>query len=69
VLFWEYFGIIGIILGPFIGAVVGQLIAQRDLNKAGQVGLGTWLGTIIGFAFKIAIGFFMIGYYFLVRFL
>jgi len=64
-----FFGIFGIVLGPFIGAVIGQLTVKRDLTKAGQVGLGTWLGMAFGFAFKVAIGFFMIGYYLLVRFL
>jgi uncharacterized protein YqgC (DUF456 family) len=64
-----FFGFIGIILGPFIGAVIGQLTVKRDLNEAGQVGIATWLGMVFGLGFKVAVGFFMIGYYLLVRFI
>jgi uncharacterized protein YqgC (DUF456 family) len=63
-----FFGFIGIIFGPFIGAVIGQLTDLGNLREAGQVGIGTWIGFVIGMAAKIAIGLSMIGIFILVRF-
>jgi uncharacterized protein YqgC (DUF456 family) len=61
-----FFGIPGIILGPFIGAVAGELIANQDLLRAGKAGVGTWIGLLLGIAAKIAIAFTMIGTFILV---
>jgi uncharacterized protein len=55
-----FLGIPGLILGPFVGAAIGELVARRDLLQAGRAGLGTWLGLVIGAAVKIAISFSMI---------
>jgi uncharacterized protein len=54
-------GIVGFLFGPFLGAAVGEFIARQDLLRAGQVGLHTWIGLLIGGAAKIAIAFTMIG--------
>ena len=56
-----FFGIPGLILGPFIGAAIGQFISHGDLLHAGKVGLGTWLGILIGVALKVALIFAMLG--------
>lgn len=64
-----FFGIPGIIAGPFIGAVVGELSVRRNLRSAGMAGIGAWLGLVIGAAAKVAFGFTMIGIFLLVRFL
>lgn len=64
-----FFGIIGILIGPFVGAIIGQLLEKDDLQSAGRVGVGTWIGFVLGMASKIAIGLSMIGIYVLVRFL
>jgi uncharacterized protein YqgC (DUF456 family) len=64
-----FFGFPGIILGPFIGALIGELLARRNLNDAGYAAVGTWLGIAVGAALKIAIAFTMIGIFILVRFL
>ncbi|NTW56161.1 MAG: DUF456 family protein [Chlorobiaceae bacterium] len=64
-----FFGFPGIILGPFIGALAGELLARRNLNDAGIAAVGTWLGVLVGAALKIAIAFTMIGIFILVRFL
>jgi uncharacterized protein YqgC (DUF456 family) len=56
-----FFGIPGLLLGPFVGAVLGEYISQKDWNRAGKVGLGTWLGLIFGTAAKIAVAFAMLG--------
>ncbi|OGW34676.1 MAG: hypothetical protein A2010_14605 [Nitrospirae bacterium GWD2_57_9] len=59
--FGMFLGIPGIILGPFIGAVIGELMANQDLIRAGRAGLGTWLGLVLGIAVKLAISLAMIG--------
>lgn len=64
-----FFGLPGIVLGPFIGAVLGELSLQRGLNEAGRAGFGTVVGLAIGLAGKMAIGMTMIGIFVLKRFL
>lgn len=56
-----FVGIPGIIFGPFIGAVIGEFMANQDILRAGRAGFGTWLGLVIAMAGKIAIAFTMIG--------
>jgi uncharacterized protein YqgC (DUF456 family) len=54
-----FFGIMGLVFGPFIGAVAGELLAKKKLMQAGRVGVGTWIGIIVGTAVKLAIMFAM----------
>ncbi len=56
-----FFGIPGLIIGPFAGAVIGELSVGRDLQQAGKAGLGTVLGLALGAAAKLALTFAMIG--------
>ena len=51
----------GLLFMPLVGAAIGEYIAQRDLRRAGKVGLATWLGLLVGTAVKIAIVFTMVG--------
>ncbi len=62
------FGLPGLLLGPFIGAVVGELSVQRDFKTAGLAGLGASLGLALGAAAKLALGFGMVGIFLLARF-
>jgi uncharacterized protein YqgC (DUF456 family) len=55
------FSLPGLILGPFIGAVAGELIRGKQLHEASKVGAGTWIGLAIGTAFKLALAFAMLG--------
>ncbi|MDO5356002.1 MAG: DUF456 family protein [Conchiformibius sp.] len=48
-----FFGIVGLLLGPLIGAAVGEFAAKRNLLRAGKVGIGTFVGFILGTAAKI----------------
>lgn len=64
-----FLGIPGLILGPFIGAVIGEYISRRDLRQAGKVGLGTWLGLVLGSAAKLALTFLMLGLFIAAYFL
>jgi uncharacterized protein YqgC (DUF456 family) len=56
-----FFGLPGLIAGPFLGSAIGEFIAQRDLRRAGKVGVGTWLGMLAGVVLKLAIIFTMLG--------
>lgn len=56
-----FLGIPGLIFGPFLGAVLGEWISVRNLRQAGKVGMGTWLGMILGTAAKLALVFAMVG--------
>jgi uncharacterized protein len=56
-----FFGLPGIIFGPFIGAVVGELTGGAGLRQSGRAGIGAWLGLVIATAFKLAVAFMMIG--------
>jgi len=55
-----FFGLIGLLLGPFVGAVVGELTASGDVRQAGRAGAAATIGFIIGTAAKVAIAFVMI---------
>lgn len=56
-----FFGIPGLVLGPFVGAVIGELTVHGRVERAGRVGLATWVGLIFGTLFKLAIALSMIG--------
>lgn len=64
-----FMGIPGILFGPFIGAVIGELSLQRNLDEASRAGFGTVVGLAIGLAGKFAIGIAMIGLFLLKRFI
>ncbi|HWM94868.1 MAG TPA: DUF456 family protein [Thermoanaerobaculia bacterium] len=56
-----FFSLPGLLLGPFLGAVVGEYLSRRNWEQAGRVGIGTWIGLILGTAGKIAVIFAMVG--------
>jgi uncharacterized protein YqgC (DUF456 family) len=60
-----FFGLAGIVLGPFIGAVAAELSAGHDTRQAGRSGYGAWLGLLLGTAAKLAIAFLMLGIFLL----
>jgi hypothetical protein len=64
-----FFGLPGILLGPFLGAVVAELTVRRDLQAAAGAGVGAFLGLLLATAGKLALGFAMLGLFLLVRFL
>jgi uncharacterized protein YqgC (DUF456 family) len=55
-----FFGLPGILIGPFLGAVAGEYTAHRQLARAGKAGAGTWLGLALGAAAKVALVFGML---------
>lgn len=56
-----FFGLPGLLLGPFFGALIGELVAGGTLRKATGVGVGAWLGFLVGAVLKLAICFAMLG--------
>ena len=56
-----FFGWPALLLGPFIGALLGELAAGGSLHKATGVGVGAWLGFLVGTVLKLGICFAMLG--------
>ncbi|OHE86793.1 MAG: hypothetical protein A2579_10355 [Lysobacterales bacterium RIFOXYD1_FULL_69_11] len=55
-----FFGPIGLFAGPFLGALVGELIHGRQIHAAAKVGLGTWVGIVVGTVLKLGLAFAML---------
>lgn len=60
-----FFGPVGLFVGPFAGALIGELAHGRHMNVAGvgqatRVGLGTWLGLAVGIALKLMLALAML---------
>lgn len=55
---------IGIIVGPFIGAVIGELITGKEVNTALRSGLGSFLGFVTGTLMKLAVSLVIAFYFF-----
>ncbi len=53
-------GFAGMIVGPFVGAVLGELSAHGDLLRAGKAGVAAWIGFAVGAAVKVGMAFVMI---------
>ncbi len=56
-----FFMPIGLFVGPFAGALVGEYLHGRQLGKATKVGIGTWLGIVLGVALKLGLAVAMLG--------
>ena len=61
-----FFGPLGLLIGPFAGAIGGELIHRRsllkqDLGHAARIGVGTWFGILFGSVLKLALAFTMLG--------
>lgn len=56
-----FFGLPGLVVGPFVGAVLGELSQGRQVADAARVGLGTWVGMVVGAVAKVGIAFVMLG--------
>lgn len=62
-----FLGIPGLLLGPFVGAVAGELWARRGLAQAARAGFGTWIGLVLGSVAKVVLGLLMVAVYAAVR--
>lgn len=57
------FNIPGLLIGPFAGAVIGELVSGKKIDQALKVGLGSVLGLAGGAFFKFVIALAMIVIY------
>jgi uncharacterized protein YqgC (DUF456 family) len=58
-----FFGPIGIIIGPLIGAFVGEMLFKDDMNYALKAGFGSLLGFLTGIGLKLAASLIMAFYF------
>lgn len=66
-----FMGIVGVFIVPFIGAVIGEMLHRRQwsreqwsrehVSESAKVGLGTWLGIVLGIVLKLGLAFTMLG--------
>ena len=56
-----FFGFVGVLVFPLVGAAIGEYLDRRDHHHAIKVGLATWLGILAGLAGKVVIVFMMVG--------
>jgi uncharacterized protein YqgC (DUF456 family) len=48
-----FFGLPGLLLGPFFGAVAGELSAGKSVLRSTHVGLSAWVGLLLGTIMKL----------------
>ena len=58
-----FFPPLGIIIGPFAGAVIGEAITGKDAASSFKAGLGSLLGLMIGIGLKLAASIAMTYYF------
>lgn len=56
-----FFGIPGILLGPFAGALIGELSSGTSVLRSTHVGVATWVGLLAGSLLKLVISLVMVG--------
>jgi uncharacterized protein YqgC (DUF456 family) len=64
-----FLGLPGLLLGPFVGAAIGEFSEQRHLGAAGRAGIGATLGLALGVAAKLALAFAMLAVFAAARFM
>jgi uncharacterized protein YqgC (DUF456 family) len=58
-----FFSLPGLIIGPIVGAIAGELVAGKRLVSAGRAGWGTLLGNLAGMIGKLTIGLVMVSWF------
>jgi uncharacterized protein len=48
-----FFGIPGLLFGPFLGAVLGELSAGSSVLRSAHAGVSAWMGLIFGTIIKL----------------
>lgn len=56
-----FFGLPGLLLGPFVGAVLGELSAGNSMQRSTHVGVSTWVGLLFGTIIKLVASVTMVG--------
>jgi uncharacterized protein len=55
-----FFGLPGLLLGPFVGAVLGELAAGSSILRSTHVGTSAWIGLIFGTLVKLVASMIMV---------
>jgi uncharacterized protein YqgC (DUF456 family) len=55
-----FLGVAGLLLGPFVGAVLGELSAGNSVLRSTHVGFATWVGLLFGTLIKLAASLMMV---------
>ena len=53
-------GLLGIIIGPFLGAFIGAKMDDPDVNKALKIALGALAGFVLGTIVKLSVSLYII---------
>jgi hypothetical protein len=56
-----FFGPLGLVAGPFLGAVLLEMTGGRALGESGRAGIGAVLGILVGTVGKLACCIAMVG--------
>ncbi len=63
-----FFMPVGLFVGPFAGALVGEMMHGQELRQATKVGMATWIGLVAGMVLKVGLGFAMLALFFVAWF-
>jgi uncharacterized protein YqgC (DUF456 family) len=55
-----FLGIPGLLLGPFVGAVLGEFAAGNSVQRSTRVGVSAWFGLIFGTIIKLVSSLMMV---------
>lgn len=62
------FGLFGILGGPFIGALIGEMYAGRGSKNATRAAIGSFIGFMAGTFMKVAVSLVLAVYFFMTIF-
>lgn len=54
------FGLLGLLLGPFAGAALGELAAGKSVRRSTHVGVSAWIGLLFGTIVKLVSSLMMV---------
>ena len=57
------FGFLGIVIWPFLGAIVGELMNKTDSDKAFKAAIGSFIGFLTGTFLKFIISLIYLGFF------
>lgn len=55
-----FFGLPGLLIGPFVGAVLGELAAGNSVQGSTAVGVSAWIGLLFGTLIKLVASIIMV---------
>jgi uncharacterized protein YqgC (DUF456 family) len=55
-----FFGLPGVLLGPFVGAVLGELASGNSVLRSTHVGVSAWFGLLFGTIIKLVASLMMV---------